>query len=96
MDRYLFNVLVSKIPVCIYIVIKFCQTYTRRKVAKEREKQNEGVQLRPNIEDNRKSNETTKMALPQFEREKKTYTPSECKLFTSAHIFQLTRPIQVL
>ena len=80
----------SKIPVCIYIVFNFCQTYTRRKAAKEREKQSEGVQLRPNIEDNRKSNETTKMALPQFEREKKTYTPSECKLFTSARIFQLS------
>ena len=76
----------SKIPICDYIVFNFCQTYTRRKVAKEREKQSEGVQLRPNIEDNRKSNETTKMALPQFEREKKTYTPSECKLCTSARI----------
>ncbi|XP_073238360.1 protein PAT1 homolog 1-like [Porites lutea] len=54
----------------------YFQTYTRRKAAKEREKQSEGVQLRPNIEDNRKSNETTKMALPQFEREKKTYTPT--------------------
>ena len=49
------------------------QTYTRRKAAKERAKQTEGVQH--NVQDNKTSRETTKMALPQFEREKKNYTP---------------------
>ncbi len=51
------------------------QTYTRRKAAKERAKQTEGVQH--NVQDNKTSRETTKMALPQFEREKKNYTPSK-------------------
>ena len=54
----------------------FVQTYTRRKAAKERAKQTEGVQH--NDSNNSKTGrETTKMALPQFEREKKNYTPSE-------------------
>ena len=60
-------------------MFEFCQTYTRRKAAKERDKQSEGVQLRPNVQDNRKGRETTEMALPQFEREKKAYTPCTCK-----------------
>lgn len=58
---------------------QFCvQTYTRRKAAKEREKQSEGVQH--SDKDSKTGRETTKMALPQFEREKKNYTPSKCHL----------------
>lgn len=53
----------------------FVQTYTRRKVTKERAKQTEGVQH--SDKDSKTGRETTKMALPQFEREKKNYTPSE-------------------
>lgn len=53
----------------------FVQTYTRRKAAKERAKQTEGVQH--NDKDSTTGRETTKMALPQFEREKKNYTPCE-------------------
>ncbi|XP_022779839.1 protein PAT1 homolog 1-like [Stylophora pistillata] len=51
----------------------YFQTYTRRKAAKERSKQSEGVQQ--NVEDNRASGAPRNMALPQFEREKKSYTP---------------------
>ncbi|XP_068711836.1 protein PAT1 homolog 1-like [Montipora foliosa] len=54
----------------------YFQTYTRRTAAKEHVKHSEGVQLRPNVQDNREVRETTNMSLPQFEREKKkTYTP---------------------
>ena len=59
------------------------QTYTRRKTSKEHVEQSEGVQLRLNVpEDNKEVKETTKMALPQFEREKRNYTPGE--LFISS------------
>ncbi|CAH3144700.1 unnamed protein product [Pocillopora meandrina] len=51
----------------------YFQTYTRRKAAKERAKQSEGVQH--DVEDNRASGAPRNMALPQFEREKKSYTP---------------------
>lgn len=53
----------------------YFQTYTRRKVTKERAKQTEGVQH--SDKDSKTGRETTKMALPQFEREKKNYTPMD-------------------
>ncbi|XP_015774966.1 PREDICTED: protein PAT1 homolog 1-like isoform X1 [Acropora digitifera] len=54
----------------------YFQTYTRRKTSKEHVEQSEGVQLKLNVpEDNKEVRETTKMALPQFEREKRNYTP---------------------
>lgn len=62
---------------CCFVPELF-QTYTRRKAAKERAKQTEGVQH--TVQDNKTSRETTKMALPQFEREKKNYTPSKYDL----------------
>lgn len=61
------------------------QTYTRRKAAKERAKQTEGVQH--NVQDNKTGRETTKMALPQFEREKKNYTP--CKYYLNYTVLAL-------
>lgn len=54
------------------------QTYTRRNASKEQAKQTEGVQH--SDQDSKTGRETTKMALPQFEREKKNYTPSKCYL----------------
>ena len=40
------------------------------------------MQLKLNVpEDNKEVRETTKMALPQFEREKRNYTPGEFILF---------------
>ncbi|XP_074614898.1 protein PAT1 homolog 1-like isoform X1 [Acropora palmata] len=54
----------------------YFQTYTRRKTSEEHVEQSEGVQLKLNVpEDNKEVRETTKMALPQFEREKRNYTP---------------------
>ena len=73
----------------------FLQTYTRRKAAKERAKQTEGVQLRPSVQDDRKGRETTQMALPQFQREKKSYTP--CKyLHATLPLSQILYRVQVL
>ena len=54
------------------------QTYLRRKAAKERARQNDGVEHAGR--DNRSGRETRKMALPQFERERKNYTPCEYAL----------------
>lgn len=67
---------IKNVLLCCFVP-ELLQTYTRRKAAKERAKQTEGVQH--NAEDNKTSRETTKMALPQFEREKKNYTP--CKYY---------------
>ena len=61
------------------------QTYTRRKAAKERAKETEGVQH--NMEDNKTSRETTRMALPQFEREKKNYAPCKYNLIVLTYIY---------
>ena len=61
------------------------QTYTQRKVSKERASEGEGIE---HGRDRGSNMQSPKMALPQFEREQRNYKPSELNALSKSHKFR--------
>ena len=61
------------------------QTYTQRKVSKERASEGEGIE---HGRDRGSNMQSPKMALPQFEREQRNYKPSELNALSKCHEFR--------